>query len=114
MDDIKNINYESEFNNRTGLIVWLKNKRNVKRLMNYGFLHYVSNKMNYAVLYIDSDKKDEIIEKIEKEQMVRSVEVSKLKDLPIKYDDVLADLKKANEKEEKADDFLSRDDVLKF
>lgn len=114
MDDRKNINYESEFNNRTGLIVWLKNKKNVKRLMNYGFLHYVSNKMNYAVLYIDSDKKDDIIGKIEREQMVRSVEVSKLKNLPIKYDDVLADLKKTNEKEEKFDDFLSRDDVLKI
>ena len=52
MNEQKNINTESDFEDRTGLVVWLNSKRNVKRLMNFGVLHYVSNKMDYALLYV--------------------------------------------------------------
>lgn len=94
MSDLKNINTDSSFENRTGLIVWLKGKRNTKRLMNYGLLHYVSDKLDYALLYVDTKKVDQTIERLKKEQDVKSVEQSHLKDLPITYDDVLSDMKK--------------------
>lgn len=100
MNDMKNINVESDFKDRTGLIVRVSNKRNVKRLMKFGVLHYVSKKMSYVILYVDTHNVDSIIERIQKENYVSSVEKSQLKDLPITYDGVLEELKKdiANKK----------------
>lgn len=117
MSDLKNINTESNFEGRTGLVVWLKSKRNVKRLMNYGILHYVSDKMNYALLYVNSKSLDKTIERLEKENDVKSVEVSNLKDLPITYDTVLDEMRKEIEdkkKEEKLDIFHSASDFNSY
>ena len=37
--------------------------------------------MNYAILYVTTDKVDQIIERLEKENYVKSVEISQLRDL---------------------------------
>ena len=108
---MKNINIESEFKNRTGLIVQVSNKRNVKRLMKFGLLHYVSNKMSYALLYVDTKNVEQTIERIKKEKYVNSVEKSQLKDLPIEYEGVLDQLNKEihdKKKKKSQDTFSSR------
>jgi len=108
MNDLKNINTESDFENRTGLIIWLKSKRNVKRLMNFGVLHYVSKKMDYAIVYVDTKNLNQTLERLNKENYVKSVEVSQLRDLPANYDDVLEEMKKEieeNKRQEKIDAF---------
>lgn len=94
MTDLKNINAGSDFKKRTGLVIWLKSKHHMKRLMNHGYLHYVSNEMDYAVLYVDADNLEKSIARIKKENYVKSVEQSSLKDLPIEYDEVLTDMQK--------------------
>lgn len=94
MTDLKNINATSDFRERIGLVVWLKSKRHIKRLMNHGFLHYVSDNMDYAVLYVDTKNLEKTIGRIKKENYVKSVEQSSLRDLPIEYDDVLTDMQK--------------------
>jgi|SRR5699024_518257 len=101
MNDLKNINTESDFENRTGLIIWLHSKRNVKRLMNFGVLHYVSKKMNYAIIYVTTDNLEKILERLKNENYVKSVEVSQLRDLPISYDDVLANMKEEIEEKKR-------------
>lgn len=114
MKDLKNINTESDFENRTGLIVWLSSKRNVKRLMNFGVLHYVSKKMNYAIIYVATNKLDQTLERLKNENYVKSVEVSQLRDLPINYDDVLADMKQEIEekkRKEKLETFKQENDL---
>lgn len=105
MDEIKNINTESDFEKRTGLIVWLKTKRNVRRLMNFGLLHYVSNKMDYAILYVDTSQLEETLKRLRKENYVKSVEVSHLKELPASYDDVLENMKKEIEEKKQNDKY---------
>lgn len=92
MTEQKNINTESNFENRTGLVVWLNSKRNAKRLMNFGVLHYISAKMDYALLYVDAKNVDSTIERLKKENYVTDVEVSLLRDLPSTYDDVLTEM----------------------
>lgn len=92
MTEQKNINTESDFENRTGLVVWLNSKRNVKRLMNFGVLHYVSSKMDYALLYVDAKELDSTLGRLKKENYVKKVEVSLLRDLPSTYDDVLTEM----------------------
>lgn len=94
MNEQKNINTESDFEDRTGLVVWLNSKRNVKRLMNFGVLHYVSNKMDYALLYVDGKNLESTLERLNKENYVKNVEVSLLRDLPSTYDDVLTEMQK--------------------
>lgn len=98
---MKNINTESDFKDRTGLVVWLKSKRNIKRLMSFGVLHYVSSKMDYAILYVNADDVDEAIKRIKKENYVKSVEISHLRDLPATYDDVLETMRKEIEEKKK-------------
>lgn len=113
MTDLKNINTSSDFKHRTGLIVWLKSKRNVKRLMNHGFLHYVSNKMNYAILYVDTKNLERTIGRLKKENYVESVEHSPMKDLPIEYDEVLTKMQKEideKKREEKVETFTEYTD----
>lgn len=104
MAEMKNINTESEFKDRTGLIVRISNKRMFKRLMKFGLLHYFSSKMSYVLLYVDNENIEETIRKIEKENYVNSVEKSKLKELPIEYENVLEKLDKEIKDENKKDD----------
>lgn len=109
MSDLKNINTESNFEGRTGLIVWLNSKRSVKRLMNFGLLHYVSKKMDYAIIYVDTKKLEQTMERLKKEKYVKSVEESHMRDLPINYDDVLGDMKKeidSKKRKENKDSFV--------
>lgn len=109
MTSMKNIHVESDFKDRTGLIIKISNRRMVKRLMKYGLLHYFSNKMRYALLYVDTNKLDQMIEKIKKEKFVNSIELSKLRNLPIEYDGILEKLNKeiVNEKKEKKQSIFS-------
>lgn len=108
-EEMKNINVESDFKERTGLIVRVSNKRNVKRLMKFGLLHYVSSKMSYALLYVDSKNLEQTMERIRKENYVSTVEISHLKDLPIEYEGVLEKMKKeiSDKKEKKESDRYS-------
>ena len=108
MTNMKNIHTDSEFNDRTGLIVRISNKKNAKRLMRFGLLHYVSSKMSYVLLYVDTKKLGETIEMIRKENYVTSVEISKVRDLPIEYEGILEELNKEisdEKKKEKRDIF---------
>ena len=103
MREFTNINTESDFENRTGLIVWLNSKKNIKRLMNYGVLHYVSNQMDYAIIYVDANKIEDTIGRLNKERNVKSVEISQLRDLPVNFDDVLSDMKQEIEEKKRKD-----------
>ena len=52
MNDLKNINTESDFEKRTGLIIWLHSKRNIKRLMNFWcFIMFLKNELCYLVCH---------------------------------------------------------------
>lgn len=63
-------------NERQGLVIWVRNLRNVKTLRKYGNLHYVSKKMKYAVIYCNKSDIERISEKISALGFVKSVEPS--------------------------------------
>jgi len=94
MKDLKNINTESDFDKRTGLVVWLRSTKPVKRLMKFGYLHYVSNRMKYALLYVDTDKVEQTMKRLNKENYVKNTEQTKMRDLPLDNDNVLAAMQK--------------------
>jgi len=66
----------SLFADRVGYIVWVSDHRQARNLDKYGTVHYISRKMNYAVIYMDADKAEDTIRNIERLQYVKKVERS--------------------------------------
>lgn len=94
----------TQFTHRVGLIIWLYTPKYVNKLKQYGLLHYVSRKLKYAVLYVDSNQVENVQNKLKKLHFVRSIEVSHYNDLTYNYDGLLEELdKKANEINENND-----------
>jgi uncharacterized protein YlbG (UPF0298 family) len=61
---------------RIGLIVWLTDLKNVNKLEQYGNLVYVSKKMKYAIVYINSDEQELLTSQLKKLGFVRKIEQS--------------------------------------
>ena len=61
---------------RIGLIVWLTDLKNVNKLEQSGNLVYVSKKMKYAIVYINSDEQELLTSQLKKLGFVRKIEQS--------------------------------------
>ncbi|MFP4077763.1 MAG: DUF2129 domain-containing protein [Bacillota bacterium] len=72
---------------RKCLIVYFKSPKVLKRLKSYGNLTYYHKKRKYAVLYVDEDKMQDTIDRIEKLHHVRKAEASMLDDTAYKPED---------------------------
>ncbi|MFD1705772.1 YlbG family protein [Siminovitchia sediminis] len=64
------------FIKRQGLIVWFQHMKNTKMLKRFGYVHFVSKRMKYAVLYCNQDELDEVSEKLASLPFVKKVEHS--------------------------------------
>lgn len=74
-------------NPRRGLVVWVYSLKQLKNLKRYGFVYYVSRKMKYVYLYLDEDRYEENLAKIQKLHFVRSVEPSYRPDVEMNFAD---------------------------
>lgn len=70
---------------RLGLAVWIKNVKAARQLRRYGNVHYVSRRMQYASMYVNAEKIDEIIEKLRQLDFVTRVERSYRHEIPVEY-----------------------------
>ena len=70
---------------RTGLIVWVNDTKAARNLEKYGSLHYISKKMNYVVLYVNTAQSDEISRNILRLPYVKKVELSMRSDIKTEY-----------------------------
>lgn len=70
---------------RSGLIVWLHDAKPARNLDKYGTLHYISRKMNYAVVYVNADRAEETIRSIQRLPYVKKVERSYRSEIPTEY-----------------------------
>lgn len=61
---------------RVGLAVWVEHLRPVRHLKRYGMVHYVSERLKYAVLYVEEHEVDAVIKTISSLNFVRRVERS--------------------------------------
>ncbi|AGA58318.1 MAG: DUF2129 domain-containing protein [Thermobacillus sp.] len=66
----------SPFAERVGYIVWVNDHRLARNLDKYGTVHYISRRMNYAVIYMDADKAEDTIRNIERLPYVKKAERS--------------------------------------
>ncbi|HCM88326.1 MULTISPECIES: YlbG family protein [Vagococcus] len=74
---------------RRGLVVWVYSLKQLKNLRRFGYVHHVSKKMKYVVLYVDDIDVDQKVEKLEKQFFVRSVEKSMRPDINMNFDNRL-------------------------
>ena len=74
-----------ELTQRRGLIVWVYSLRQLKNLKRLGFVHYVSRKMKYVVMYLNEENFEEAKERIERLHFVRSVEPSYRPDIEMNF-----------------------------
>lgn len=51
---------------RRGLIIWVYSLKQLKNLRRFGYVHHVSRKQKYVVLYVDDIDIETTIERIEK------------------------------------------------
>jgi Uncharacterized protein conserved in bacteria len=71
---------------RDGLIVWMFNTKYLRVLRRYGYVHYVSKRMKYAVMYCDHEATESIVGQLTKMRFVRSVEPSHLQEIRTTYE----------------------------
>lgn len=82
---------------RRGLVVWVYSLKQVRNLRRYGYIHYVSKKMKYVVLYVNEENVEATIEKIEKQFFVRTVEPSYRPDINMNFDNRLGNKEVSDE-----------------
>ncbi|MEW9697837.1 YlbG family protein [Paenibacillus sp. SI8] len=76
---------------RSGLIVWVNDTKAARNLERFGSLHYISKKMNYAVLYIHASRLDETMRNLQKLPYVKKVERSYRNEIKTEYSSDMPD-----------------------
>jgi uncharacterized protein YlbG (UPF0298 family) len=88
------LEYEEEvcmFRERTGLIVWVSDPKSARHLDRFGTVHYISKRMNYAVMYIYADRYEETVRQLQKQSFVRKVERSYRNEIKTEYNSNMPD-----------------------
>lgn len=88
-----------EVTKRQGIVVWVYTLRQIKNLKRYGYIHYVSNRMKYVVLYVDQAEVQATAEKLNSLHFVRKVELSHRPDIDMTLKNALPGRKDRNKPE---------------
>lgn len=82
-----------ELTKRQGIIVWVYTLRQIKNLKRFGYIHYVSNKLKYVILYVNQEEAQTTVEKLNSLHFVRKVELSYRPDIDMTFANALPDKK---------------------
>ncbi|MGX7052001.1 YlbG family protein [Leuconostoc palmae] len=77
---------------RRALYIYLKQIRHAPQLKKFGYLSYVSHKMNVAMIYVDDKDIDEQIKKIKQYKFVKKVLMSPRPDIDPDLDNLHDDI----------------------
>lgn len=73
------------FVDRSGIIIWINDLKSAKHFDRYGTVHYVSRRMHYVVLYVNSDRLDDTIRHLQRLPYVKKVELSYRNEIKTEY-----------------------------
>lgn len=76
-----------EATKRQGIIVWVYTLRQLKNLRRFGYIHYVSNRLKYIVMYVNQDEIEEKVKLLNSLHYVRKVEISYRPDIDMTFAD---------------------------
>lgn len=82
-----------EVKERQGLIIWVYTLRQLKNLKRFGYIHYVSNRLKYIVMYVDKDEIADKMERLQSLHYVRKVEVSHRSEIDMTFAHALDQVK---------------------
>ncbi|MGF3142177.1 YlbG family protein [Facklamia sp. P13064] len=96
---------------RKSLVVWLYSLKQWKQLRKYGTVHYLSERLKYAIMYVNDSQLDETLSSLRKLNFVRELEVSYRDDIDMTFKDAIKDridpdLKAEEEEEVSFDEFF--------
>ncbi|MGY3765329.1 YlbG family protein [Vagococcus vulneris] len=83
------ITNDFQINPRRGLIIWVYSFKQLKQLKRFGYVHYVSRKMKYVLIYVDETDVHSIQNKLEKLFFVRRVDKSLRPDINMDFNNRL-------------------------
>ncbi|MDQ0339191.1 uncharacterized protein YlbG (UPF0298 family) [Caldalkalibacillus uzonensis] len=73
------------FVRKRGLAVWLNQVKMARHLRKFGNVHYVSRRMRYVILYVDENKVQDMIAKLNRLNYVKRVEPSHRHELRLEF-----------------------------
>jgi uncharacterized protein YlbG (UPF0298 family) len=73
------------FPERTGYIIWVSDLKAARNLDKYGSVHYLSRRMHYVVMYVNSDRAEDIMKNVRKLSYVRKIERSYRNEIKTEY-----------------------------
>lgn len=88
-----------ETTKRQGIIIWVYTLRQLKNLRRFGYIHYVSNRMKYIVMYVNQDEVEEKAKYLNGLHYVRKVDISYRPDVDMTFANSLSQFKKKNDTE---------------
>lgn len=78
-----------ELTKRQGIIVWVYTLRQIKNLKRFGYIHYVSNRLKYVVMYVDQGEVKDKMERLNSLHYVRKVEISHRPEIDMTFEHAL-------------------------
>ena len=79
------------FADRSGYIIWVSDVKAARNLEKYGSVHFISKRMHYVVMYVNTDRADEIMKNIRRLSYVRKIERSYRNELKTEYSSNIPD-----------------------
>ncbi len=73
------------FPERIGYIIWVSDVKAARNLEKYGCVHYISRRMQYVVMYMNSEKTDDILKNMRRLPYVRKIERSYRNEIKTEY-----------------------------
>lgn len=73
------------FSERTGYIVWVSDLKAARTLDKYGSVYYMSRKLHYVVIYMDTVRAEDTIRNIQRLPFVKKIERSYRNELKTEY-----------------------------
>lgn len=70
---------------RTGFIIWVSDLKAARGLERFGTVHYMSRKLHYVVLYMNSDKAEENMKQLHRLSYVKKIERSYRNEIKTEY-----------------------------
>lgn len=79
------------FTARSGIIIWVNDLKATKNFERYGTVHYVSKRMHYVVLYVNTERLEDTFKHLQKLPYVKKVERSYRNEIKTEYSSDIPD-----------------------
>lgn len=88
-----------EVTKRQGVIIWVYTLKQLKNLRRFGYIHYVSSRLKYVVMYVNQDVIEEKMKQLSNLHYVRKVEPSHRPEIDMTFKNSLKRLEEENKEQ---------------